>query len=79
MIYTSYKKIDEVGRIVISKNIRKHLSIEPNDMLKIDVDGNNIVIKKAEPICEFCGSEENLIEFQGKSICRKCQESLKNL
>ena len=48
MIYTNYKKIDEVGRIVISKNIRKHLSIEANDMLKIDVDGNAIVIKKAE-------------------------------
>ena len=79
MIYTNYKKIDEVGRIVISKNIRKHLSIEANDMLKIDVDGNAVVIKKAEPYCEFCGSEDSLVEFHGKSICRKCLDALNKL
>ena len=79
MIYTNYKKIDEVGRIVISKNIRKQLSIEANDLLKIDDDGNAIIIKKAEPYCEFCGSEDSLVEFHGKSICRKCLEALNKL
>ena len=37
MIYTSYKKIDEVGRIVISKDIRKRLDLGINELLKIDV------------------------------------------
>lgn len=72
MIYTSYKKIDEAGRVVISKDIRKHLSIQCNDLLKIDVEENNIVIKKAEPCCEFCGNETDLIEFKGKNLCKNC-------
>ena len=79
MIYTSYKKIDEAGRIVISKDIRKKLSLECEDLLKIDVEDNKIVIKKAEPNCEFCGSETELVAFNGKCICKKCIESLKNL
>lgn len=76
MIYTSYKKIDEAGRIVISKEIRKHLSLKCNDLLKIDVENDSIVIKKAEPCCEFCGSEDNLIDFKGKNICSKCLSQL---
>ncbi len=77
MIYTSYKKIDEAGRVVISKDIRKKLSIQCNDLLKLDVEENAIVIKKAEPCCEFCGSEENLVEYMGKNICRDCIGTLK--
>lgn len=76
MIYTSYKKIDEAGRVVISKDIRKKLSIKSNDILKLDVEGNAIVIKKAEPSCEFCGSEENLVEYMGKCICNSCVDAL---
>ena len=56
MIYTSYKKIDEVGRIVISKDIRKRLDLGINELLKIDVEDNKIVITKAEPNCIFCGN-----------------------
>ncbi len=78
MIYTSYKKIDEAGRLVISKDIRRKLSLECNDLMKIDVENNTIVIKKAEPCCTFCNSEENLVEFNGKCICKKCIDLLKN-
>lgn len=78
MIYTSYKKIDEAGRIVVSKEIRKALSFESNDLLKMDVDGNTLVIKKAEPHCEFCGSEDKLVEFMGKCICSDCVKKLSN-
>lgn len=72
MIYTSYKKIDEAGRIVVSKEIRKALSMNSNDLLKLDVEGNTLVIKKAEPNCEFCGSEEKLVEYMGKCVCSDC-------
>ena len=79
MIYTSYKKIDEAGRVVISKDIRRKLSLKHNDILKIDVKDNVIVIKKAEPSCEFCESEENLLQFKGKTLCRKCLEEMKEI
>lgn len=40
------KKIDELGRIVIPKDIRKSLSIKTNDSLEIGIVGNAINIEK---------------------------------
>jgi transcriptional pleiotropic regulator of transition state genes len=40
------KKIDELGRIVIPKDIRKSLSIKTNDALEIAIVGNSINIEK---------------------------------
>ena len=42
----SIKKIDELGRIVIPKDIRKSLSIKTNDTLEIGIVGNSINIEK---------------------------------
>lgn len=72
MIYTSYKKIDEVGRIVLPKDIRNKLDLRINEILKIDVEDNKIVISKAEQTCTFCGATENLESFKGKNICNDC-------
>ena len=72
MIYTSYKKIDEVGRIVLPKDIRNKLDLHINEVIKIDVEGQKIVITKAEQTCTFCGATENLESFKGKNICSKC-------
>lgn len=47
------KKIDELGRIVIPKEIRKRLSIKTDDSLEISIDGNNISITKAVAIKNY--------------------------
>lgn len=46
MSKSSIKKIDDLGRIVIPKDIRKSLSIKTNDSLEIGVNGNLIQIEK---------------------------------
>lgn len=46
----SIKKIDELGRIVIPRDIRKSLSIKANDSLEIAVIGNSISIEKNKSI-----------------------------
>ena len=51
MIFTNFREIDKLGRIVISKDIRKHLGIEPGDVLQINTEGESIIIKKAEKKC----------------------------
>ena len=38
MIYTNFREIDKAGRIVISKDIRRHLNINPGDILQINAD-----------------------------------------
>ena len=40
------RRIDELGRIVIPKEIRKNLRIKNGDNLEILVDGENITLKK---------------------------------
>ena len=40
------RKIDDLGRIVIPKEIRKVLKIESGDDLEIYVDNNSIILKK---------------------------------
>ena len=47
------KRIDELGRIVIPKDIRKRLSIKTNDTLEIGMDGDRIVLNKRIAIKEY--------------------------
>lgn len=79
MIFTNFREIDKLGRIVISKDIRKHLGIHPGDVLQINTEGDTILIKKAEKRCVFCNSDENLVEMGDKYVCRSCIEKLNTL
>ena len=70
------RRIDELGRIVIPKEIRKKLEINIKDPMEIYVDGRAITLKKVEDNCVFCGNNKNLINFKDKLICQKCLDSL---
>ena len=76
MIYTNFKEIDKLGRIVISKDIRKHLNINTGDALKIEADDDSIIIRKAENKCIFCNSSENLKKHMNKCVCQECLNSI---
>jgi AbrB family transcriptional regulator (stage V sporulation protein T) len=47
------RKIDELGRIVIPKEIRDNLRIKVGEPLDIFVNGNEIVLKKYSPISKI--------------------------
>ena len=70
------RRIDELGRIVIPKEIRKKLGINIKDPMEIYADSNSITFKKVEDKCVFCGESKNLISFKEKLICKKCLDSL---
>lgn len=78
-MYTGFiREIDGVGRIVIPMQLRKELGLlEPGSKLELFSDGKQIIAKKAVETCIFCSSEDELIEFDGKFICRTCLEKLK--
>ncbi|MCD8125931.1 MAG: AbrB/MazE/SpoVT family DNA-binding domain-containing protein [Clostridiales bacterium] len=73
------RKVDELGRIVLPIELRRTLDIAERDALEIYVDGASIVLRKHLPSCLFCDSSENVVTFEGKTICRACLEKLKNL
>lgn len=70
------RRIDELGRIVIPKEIRKKLEIEIKDPMEIYVEGHSITLKKVEDNCIFCGKSKDLVPFKEKMVCKSCLETL---
>lgn len=73
------RKVDELGRIVIPIEMRRTLDISERDALEIYVDGENILLRKYHPACIFCDNANNVVEYNGKNICRDCIRKLKAL
>lgn len=73
------RRVDELGRIVIPIELRNKLGIVEKDPLEIYVEGSNIVLKKFETNCVFCGNSKKLIEYQDKLVCSKCIKKLTTL
>lgn len=71
------RKIDELGRLVVPKEIRKKLGISTDDPVEIYVEGEQIILKKYEEICVFCGESGALTEYRGKKICKNCISEIK--
>lgn len=71
------RKVDELGRIVIPMELRRTLGIAEKDAVEIFVDGEQIVMKKYNPSCIFCGEARNVIIYKGKNICTDCLEEIK--
>lgn len=70
------RRVDELGRIVIPIELRRTLDIAEKDALEIYVDGEQIMLKKYEPACIFCGEARDVINYMGKNICKKCMSQL---
>ena len=73
------RKLDELGRVVIPKEIRNKLNIEEKDPIEIYLDGESIVLRKYESGCIFCGNTKDLVLYDGKLICKKCVNKLSEL
>ena len=73
------RKVDDLGRIVIPIELRNEFGIAEKDPIEIFVEGNNIILKKNEPNCTFCGTLKNLIKYQEKQICSNCLKELSEI
>lgn len=72
------KKIDELGRILIPKELRASMELDSKDALEMFVDGDRIVLQKYQPACIFCNNADNIIFFEGRRICTSCLSKLKS-
>ena len=71
------RNIDELGRIVIPKEMRKKMEIASNDPVEIFVEGDRIILTKYHASCTFCGSSLGVSEFKGKRLCAECLRQIK--
>ncbi|WP_054710668.1 AbrB/MazE/SpoVT family DNA-binding domain-containing protein [Bacillus sp. JCM 19041] len=69
------RKLDQLGRIVIPKELRSMLNIEIKTPLAILIDGDQIVLEKYQPYkaCMVTGesSDENLALANGNIVLSK--------
>lgn len=73
------RKIDSLGRIALPMELRRTLDIAEKDSLEIYVDGEQIILKKYEPACIFCGDASNVINYKGKNICKECMNEMRGV
>ena len=65
------RKVDELGRIVLPIELRRTLGI--------DVHEDQIILKKYQPACIFCGSGDDVHRIHDKNVCQSCIDELKSL
>jgi len=72
------RRIDEMGRVVLPKEIRRTLTINESDSLEIYVEGNEIILNKYSTEESIINTLENLDEIlqehEGKLGILKTQE-----
>lgn len=78
MAITAERKIDNVGRIVIPKDIRNRLGITDQTPLNVDCNSKGqIIITKRDSVCAICGTTKKLQPIKEKFICADCAEIIK--
>jgi AbrB family transcriptional regulator, transcriptional pleiotropic regulator of transition state genes len=71
------RRVDTLGRIVLPVELRRAFDIALKDPIEIYVDGEQVILKKYEPACVFCGQAREISHFKGKNICGSCLKELK--
>lgn len=74
------RRIDDLGRIVIPKELRRTHDIAEGDPLEIFTEEDRIIFKKYETSrkCVFCGETDvnELIEYKGVAVCNNCSHEI---
>ena len=71
------RKVDDLGRIVLPIELRRTLDINIKDALEIYTEENQIILKKYEPACIFCGEAKEITDLKGKKVCKKCLKDIR--
>lgn len=71
------RRIDDLGRVVLPKELRWVYGIDPGDQVEIFVSGEEIILRKYVPStgCFYCGTvADQYAEMGGHRICPGCAE-----
>jgi AbrB family transcriptional regulator, transcriptional pleiotropic regulator of transition state genes len=70
------RKLDQLGRIVLPKSLRKRYQMTEGAPIEILVQGEHIILERFRPKCIFCSSMEQVNLFKEKYICSICANEL---
>lgn len=73
------RRVDELGRIVIPKELRRTFGIDNGDPVEIFTTAEEIVLRKYQPTggCSLCGSiASEYVEMGQHRICPRCAQEV---
>ncbi len=73
------RKVDQLGRIVLPKSLRKRYQMNEGDPVEILVQGDHIILERYRPKCVFCGSVDQVNAFKDRHICTLCLNEMSQL
>nr|WP_317358725.1 AbrB/MazE/SpoVT family DNA-binding domain-containing protein [uncultured Tyzzerella sp.] len=73
------RSLDELGRIVLPKEIRESFNLNYKDALEIFVEDEKIILRKYQPGDVFDGDMENLVDYKGKKVSLESIKALVEL
>ncbi len=73
------RRVDSLGRIVLPVELRQKLELDKDSALEIFTEGNQIILRKYEPSCVFCGEAKDVETYKGRNICAKCRKAISEL
>ncbi|MHA0856661.1 AbrB/MazE/SpoVT family DNA-binding domain-containing protein [Paenibacillus sp. CMAA1364] len=73
------RKVDQLGRIVLPKSLRKRYQMNEGDPVEILVQGDHVILERFRPKCVFCNSSEEVSTYKEKYVCEQCQSDMLQL
>ncbi len=73
------RSLDALGRVVLPIELRRALGLGEHDRVEIFTEEGQIILRKYEPNCCFCGGSRGLRSYRDKLVCAKCIEKLQEL
>ncbi|MBP3962208.1 MULTISPECIES: AbrB/MazE/SpoVT family DNA-binding domain-containing protein [Paenibacillus] len=73
------RKVDQLGRIVLPKSLRKRYQMNEGDPVEILVQGDHIILERYRPRCVFCGTLDGVREFKERYLCGGCMTEMAGL
>lgn len=68
------RRVDDLGRVVIPKELRRTLDIAEGDPVEFYTEGDKVIINRYAPGCVLCGhSRDELVSlYPEKLVCKPC-------
>ena len=73
------RKIDELGRIVLTSELSKVFGIHEGVELEISVDEDRVLLQKRQDVCLFCSAENPPITYRDRRICENCANEVSQI
>ena len=66
------RKIDDLGRLCLPKEMREACGIEFNEPVEMELVNGGILVRPASARCVTCGSPSNLVMINDNAMCVVC-------